>query len=120
MRPDSPMQVFDIDQIDGRRIEEPGFQRILKEIFHGRHMTAHLGIIFPGQASSCHQHDSSEEFVYVVSGVGEVTVGKETSPLKRNVMVYGPPGIPHQYRNTGSEDLVLFVVYSPPTDLPSR
>ncbi len=114
------MQIFDIDSIPGRRMEEPGLRRLLKEIFASRRMAAHLGVIFPGQASSRHSHEASEEFVYVVRGNGQVTVGDETAPLKPNLMVYGPPGIAHQYRNTGQEDLVLFVVYSPPTELPSR
>ncbi len=114
------MDIFDVDCIKGKKMQEPGLRRVLKEIFAGKHMTAHLGIIFPGQASSRHAHDKSEEFVYVVQGTGEVTVGQETAPLKPNVMVCGPPAIPHQYRNTGQEDLVLFVVYSPPTQLPSR
>ena len=114
------MQVFDLNRIEGRRMEEPGLQRILKEIFTSRHMTAHLGIIFPGQASSRHSHEHSEELVYVVSGEGTVTIGEETAPLLANTMVYGPPAIAHQYHNTGNSDLVLFVVYSPPTELPSR
>ncbi len=101
-------------------MQEPGLRRVLKEIWSTERMTAHLGIIFPGQASSRHSHEGSEEFVYVVAGTGEVSVGDETALLKPNVMVYGPTGIPHQYRNTGQDDLILFVVYSPPTALPSR
>jgi len=114
------MEIFDIDSLVGRQVEEPGLRRLLKEIFTSKNMTAHLGQIFPGQASSRHCHESSEEFVYVVSGEGSVTIGEETAPIRANTMVYGPPGIPHQYHNTGESDLVLFVVYSPPTALPSR
>ena len=101
-------------------MEEPGLRRVLKEICTTERMTAHLGIISPGQASSRHSHETSEEFVYVVADIGEVWVGDETARLKPNVMVYGPPAIPHQYRNTGQHDLILFVVYSPPTTMPSR
>jgi len=94
--------------------------RVLKDILVTKYMTTHLGIIPPGQASSEHSHPGSEEIIYVVKGEGSVTAGGETKGYRANHLVYIPEGVPHQHRSTGNEDLILFVVYSPPAEVPKK
>jgi mannose-6-phosphate isomerase-like protein (cupin superfamily) len=40
--------------------------------------------------------------------------------LRPNCMLFVPEGLAHQYTSTGSEDLVIFVVYSPPAEVPKK
>lgn len=114
------MRVINIDDIHGREIKTPGVTRVVKQILVTKRMATHLAIIPPSQSTSEHSHPMSEEIVYVVSGTGNVKVGEETREYKRNHLVFIPEGSPHQYRNTGAEDLVLFVVYSPAVESPKE
>jgi len=114
------MKVLDIDEIEGRRITVPGMTRVLKDILVTKNMTTHLGVIPPGQSSSRHVHPESEEVVYVVKGEGWVETDGERKDLMQNYLVFLKPGEYHQYKSTGKNDLVLFVVYSPPAEVPKK
>ncbi len=55
-----------------------------------------------------------EEFVYVLSGKIEVTVGEHLNILNKDESLYFNSGIRHHMRNTGQESAVLLVViYGP-------
>jgi len=114
------MEVLNIDKVEGRKITIPGMTRILKDLLVSKNMTTHLGIIPPGQASSRHVHPESEEMTYVVKGKGWVEAGGEKKDYEANHLIYVEPGIYHQYKNTGNSDLILFVVYSPPAEVPKK
>ncbi len=47
-----------------------------------------------------HQHDHG---VLVLQGSGEVQLGDEVHPISRGDIVYIPPGLLHQLRNTGDD-----------------
>jgi mannose-6-phosphate isomerase-like protein (cupin superfamily) len=112
------MKIIDIDTIAGRRITIPGVTRTIKDILATERMTTHLGIVPPGQATAEHAHSGSEEIVYVVQGEGRAKAGEQTGDFKANHLLSIPAGVPHRYNNTGADDLVLFVVYSPPAEVP--
>jgi mannose-6-phosphate isomerase-like protein (cupin superfamily) len=112
------MKIIDIDDVPGRQIKIPGMTRTIKDTLITKRMTTHLGIVPPGQSTSEHSHPLSEEIVYIVKGTGRCTVGGQTGVIKANCLLFVPEGAPHQYNNTGSEDLILFVVYSPPAEVP--
>ena len=114
------MTIIDIAAIPGRHIDRPGMTRTIKDLLVTKTMTTHLGIIPPGQSTSEHSHASAEEIVYVVQGVGRCRVGGEAGELRANNLVFVPEGLPHQYTNTGNENFVIFVVYSPPADVPKQ
>ena len=60
-----------------------------------------------------YEHEG-EEFVYVLKGRVEVTVGEHVNQLKKGDSLHFNSGIRHQLRNTGTgEAEVLVVVYSP-------
>lgn len=121
-------KVINIDKIKGRVTTIPGTVRTLKDILVTENTTTHLGIIPPGQVTSRHNHPNSEELVYVVQGIGNVTIGKEEKEkpedvaleYRQNCLVYIPKGLYHQYRNIGDRNLILFVVYSPPGEVPKK
>jgi len=114
------LEVVDINSIPGREIKIPGQTRTLKWILTTKETTTHLGIFPPGESSSEHSHPTSEELVYVAKGKGKVTADGVTKEYSPNHFVHIPKGITHQYTNTGDTELILFVVYSPPTDIPNK
>jgi mannose-6-phosphate isomerase-like protein (cupin superfamily) len=114
------MKIIDIDEVHGRHINIPGMTRTIKDILATNTMTTHMGIIPPGQSTSEHSHPLSEEIAYIVKGVGRCQVGGQTGEFKANCLLFVPEGVPHYYTNTGSEELLLFVVYSPPAEVPKK
>jgi mannose-6-phosphate isomerase-like protein (cupin superfamily) len=114
------MKIIDIDDIPGRHIDTPGMTRTIKDILATDKMTTHLAAVPPGQSTSEHSHPLSEEIVYIVKGSGRCRVGEQIGELRPNCMLFVPEGLPHQYTSMGSEDLVIFVVYSPPAEVPKK
>jgi len=68
----------------------------------------------PGGSTGAHRHPASEEFYYVLSGRGSLTVGQETRELKPLDAVLIPPGAVHQLANKGTEALVFLCCCAPP------
>ncbi len=65
------------------------------------------------------EHPGSEQWVYVISGSGEVTTAKrgarhQTVKLKRDDLVVIEKGERHQIRNTGVAPLRTLNLYVPP------
>ena len=58
-----------------------------------------------------HEHDYEHE-IYIIAGQGEVTEGKRVVDLQPGSVVFLPPGLPHQFRNTGDE-LLRFICLIP-------
>jgi quercetin dioxygenase-like cupin family protein len=55
-----------------------------------------------------------EEFVYVLSGRLNITVGKKASSLKTGKSIHFDSGLPHKLKNPGKEPArLLVVVYNP-------
>lgn len=114
------MKIIDIDNVPGRHITIPGMTRTITDILSTDKMTTHLGVIPPGQSTSEHTHPTSEEIVYIVQGKGEANADKQRGEFKVNHLLFIPQGIPHRFVNTGDQDLILFVVYSPPAETPKQ
>lgn len=72
--------------------------------------------IAPGkQAFPAHRHHAEEEWVYVVSGTGEVSLDGTWHPLGPGAFAAFLPGGPsHAVRNVGSEPLVCLMGGSQP------
>ena len=68
----------------------------------------------PGIDTKQKVHLTAEEFSYVVSGSGKITVGEKTYPFKRNDSLYIPHGVPHGVRNDGKEDVIMVFFFSTP------
>jgi len=65
----------------------------------------HANILSPGVAMTPHQHESEEQFYYILGGVGVVTVGREEREVREGDTVYLPPRLPHALRNPGTYPL---------------
>jgi oxalate decarboxylase/phosphoglucose isomerase-like protein (cupin superfamily) len=73
----------------------------------------------PGQGHTRHNHPGAEEIIFVISGTGEQMVEDEAgNPVTEEVgpgcTIYVPESRFHSTLNTGSEEMQIFVVYSPP------
>jgi len=58
----------------------------------------------PGGHTPYHEHWFEHEN-FVLSGEGEVQIGDEVYPIRAGDVVFVPPRVRHQYRNTGREPL---------------
>lgn len=70
----------------------------------------------PGESSSegsANEHAWAEQWLYVVSGEGEVR-GKKRIKLAPGSLLLIEKGEPHEIENTGSVPLVTLNIYAPP------
>jgi mannose-6-phosphate isomerase-like protein (cupin superfamily) len=64
----------------------------------------------PGAASGVHLHSRTEQFDYVVSGSGFMTINGVDHPITAGDLITTCLGTRHGIRNTGAEDLVWLVI----------
>jgi len=67
-------------------------------------------VLHPGSAIGYHEQHK-DEIYYVISGTGELTMNGEKSEVGAGTAILTRPGNSHGLRQTGSEDLVIFIVY---------
>ena len=71
----------------------------------------------PGEASSessDNEHAWAEQWLYVVSGQGIATSGKQQHELAVGALLLIEKGEPHAIENTGKVPLVTLNIYAPP------
>lgn len=85
----------------------------------GHPFDVELARIPPGAANfPFHSHAAQWEMYIVLSGSGEVRAGAEIHPITANESFICPPGEAHQIRNTGTVDLVYYVIAdNPPAEV---
>lgn len=84
------------------------------DLASAENLFAGLNSFEPGQEHALHTHPGQDKLYYVVSGVGEVTVGDETSRIEPGDLVLAKDSEPHALRNPGPERLIVMVVMAPP------
>ena len=106
------------DDAPGMEVAEP-FRRTLKvllsPVLHPGLVALAAGftILPPGGKSEVHGHSEGEMF-FVCSGTGLIRVGAEEGKLIPDTAVWGPPQVPHQLINNGSEILKILWILCPP------
>ncbi|WP_035268462.1 cupin domain-containing protein [Desulfitibacter alkalitolerans] len=73
----------------------------------------------PGQVGPKHAHDTEVEIYITIKGQGQVIVGDDVIEMRSGTIVYVPPQIEHETRNTGDTDLEFYGIFSPSLDLSS-
>lgn len=63
-----------------------------------------------------HSHKVQEQIYHVLAGEGVLIVDSERRLVGANDATYIPPGVVHEFSNTGIDPLVFLVITSPPTD----
>jgi len=80
----------------------------------GKYSCAGIVEVFPGKrALPAHSHPNGEETVYIISGKGQVLIGKEIYDIKEGSIMFFPQGVPHMLGNTGMEVLKGICFYAP-------
>ena len=67
----------------------------------------------PGHSVTPHHHEVLEEIYYVLTGMGEMTVGDETRAVGAGDAIYIPTGQRHTLTNTGVEPMRIVLVCGP-------
>ena len=73
--------------------------------------------IAPGKSEGGpdNRHRIADQWLYVVYGRGEATVGEREVPLRSGMLLVIEQGEAHEIRNTGDQPLQTLNFYSPPT-----
>ena len=73
-----------------------------------------LWVTLPPQASTgLHRHPGQAEFEYVASGKGVLEAGQDKIQVEANMLVFNPPGLLHNVRNTGEATMHLLRFHVP-------
>jgi mannose-6-phosphate isomerase-like protein (cupin superfamily) len=112
---------------DGEQIwiglDEPGMRRkvfrFVSPAIGSEKFMAGITVFEPGESSSYHVHSESEEINLVLEGTGTLVSEGEEEQFAAGDAMWVPMGVHHQHRNTGTEPVKLFWVYTPQADLPT-
>jgi mannose-6-phosphate isomerase-like protein (cupin superfamily) len=66
-----------------------------------------------GEGSLQHRHEAADETFYVVDGEFEITVDDVVHRAGPGVLVYGPRGLWHQFRNVAPQVSTMLCVMTP-------
>jgi quercetin dioxygenase-like cupin family protein len=98
--------------------EHPQFPGLFIKILETRathpHASVTLTRLVPGCIIGTHAHPLETETAYVLSGQASLVAGGRRHRLVAGVAASIPPAIPHSLQNTGSEDVTLLAIHTPP------
>ena len=63
-----------------------------------------------------HTHNVQEQIYHLLEGEGLMELDGERNIVRPGTFIFVPPGVEHAIYNTGTTDLVFFVVTTPPDD----
>ncbi|MDG4820663.1 cupin domain-containing protein [Asanoa sp. WMMD1127] len=95
--------------------KNPDFRRVLAT---GKYTQLVVMTIPPDGEIGEEVHETTDQLLTFVSGVGEARVGGEKKPVSAGDLVFVPAGTKHNFVNTGPYPLVLYTVYGPPEHSP--
>lgn len=72
-------------------------------------------IMPPGASEIEHHHKNAKQFFYVLEGSATFYYNGKEIPVNANESLYIEPGIRHKVINTGSSDLRMLIISSPPS-----
>lgn len=76
-------------------------------------LSAGLVKFFPGKSQYSHVHFGEEQILYVLNGQGIHMVNGEKKNIKEGMIIHCPPYSEHEVINTGKDDLVFLITYTP-------
>lgn len=63
-----------------------------------------------------HAHKVQEQIYHVLDGEGLMEIGDDKVVVRKNDVIFLPPGVPHSIQNSGLGDLTFLVVTTPVED----
>lgn len=100
-----------VDDIEKLTKENSNFREVL---FTGKNSQLVVMSLKPGEDIGLEVHDDVDQFFRVEEGKCEVLIDGETQIIEDDFAVIVPAGSEHNITNTGSGDLKLYTIYSPP------
>ena len=91
----------------------PGWRRVVST---GAYSELVALTIPPGGETGEETHDDSDKAVFIVEGRGEAILNGRAEPAGEHDAVFIPAGTTHNIKNSGVQDLKMFLVDSPPLD----
>lgn len=86
-----------------------------KVVFSGINSQLVLMSLLPEEEIGLETHNEHDQFFYIVSGKGIVTIGDEEFEVEAEDAALVPAGVEHNVINTSqNEELKLYTIYSPP------
>ena len=100
-----------VKNIEDDTIENSDYRRV---IFTGEKLQIVLMSLKPGQEIGGEVHENGDQFLRFEQGTGVVIIGEDEYEVFPEFGVAIPAGEFHNVINTGSDDLKLYSIYSPP------
>jgi mannose-6-phosphate isomerase-like protein (cupin superfamily) len=100
-----------VDDIEAMTEWNADFRRVL---YTGQHLQLVLMALPPGEEIGEEIHRDTDQFFRVEEGKGEVWIDGRKTKIKSDAAILVPAGARHNIKNTGSEPLKLYTLYSPP------
>jgi mannose-6-phosphate isomerase-like protein (cupin superfamily) len=106
-----------IDDIEKVTVENSTFRTV---VFTGEHTQLTVMSLKPGEDIGLESHPNLDQFIRIEKGQARVELGKtkenvdEKHDVEDDWAVIVPAGIWHNVVNTGSGDVKLYSLYSPP------
>lgn len=97
--------------IEKQTEENTNFRKV---IFTGKHCQLVFMSLKSGEEIGMEVHDTVDQFFRIEEGEGKVVMNGEESMFKEDDAFIVPAGTQHNVINTGSGDLKLYTIYSPP------
>lgn len=91
------MTVVDVQTLEARPREHSDNKHIVRR----DDLKISLVSVRPGEELPVHQHDAEEQFYYILSGEGILSLGDEVCDLRAGMVVAIPPRVPHGVENPG-------------------
>jgi mannose-6-phosphate isomerase-like protein (cupin superfamily) len=85
-----------------------------KVLYTGEHSQLVLMCLRPGEDIGMEVHNELDQFFRFEEGEGKVIVNDNEYAVEDGIAVIVPAGSMHNVVNTGSEDLKMYTIYSPP------
>jgi mannose-6-phosphate isomerase-like protein (cupin superfamily) len=110
-----------VRDIEQATIENSTFRTVL---FTGEHTQLTVMRLAPGEDIGLESHTDIDQFLRVEQGQGRVELGRtadsvdETHEVEDDWAIIVPAGVWHNVVNTGTSDLKLYSLYSPPEHPP--
>jgi quercetin dioxygenase-like cupin family protein len=78
------------------------------------HLSLNVVRIPPGVELAYHDHPEQVETVYMIAGSGILTLAETEVPFKAGQVVALPAGFKHCLKNTGTEEIQMITIFTPP------
>ena len=86
----------------------------IRELHHTEAQSLAEATLEPGQATTRHFHDVTEEIYFVLKGSGAMEVDGDTRQVRPGDAILIPAGAWHTLENNGNSELIILCSCAPP------